>query len=63
MGKIPFVCALNKTDLAEQWETQPADESTLAARGWTVLRTSAKTGESVEDAFARLAQAMMGKQG
>lgn len=63
MGKIPFVCALNKTDLAEQWEIQPADESTLAARGWTVLRTSAKTGESVEDAFARLAQAMMGKQG
>jgi small GTP-binding protein len=63
MGKVPFIFALNKSDLAEQWEIQPADESTLAARGWTVLRTSAKTGESVEDAFARLAHAMMGKQG
>ena len=34
----------------------------MRARGWIVLRTSAKTGEGVEEAFQSLAQAMLGQK-
>jgi small GTP-binding protein len=61
MGNIPFVLLLNKCDLAEQWEIEADTDKTLAARGWQVLRTSAKTGENVEKAFSQLAQATLVK--
>jgi small GTP-binding protein len=59
MAKVPAVLVLNKCDLADQWEIEPEREAALAKSGWTVLRTSAKTGESVEEAFLKLAQAML----
>lgn len=59
MGKIPAVLVLNKCDLAEQWEIEPDREAALVSSGWTVLRTSAKTGEAVEEAFSKLALAML----
>ena len=31
----------------------------LAEQGWHIVRTSAKTGEGVEDAFAALTRAML----
>jgi small GTP-binding protein len=58
MGKIPFVFLLNKCDLVDQWEIDPDAEKNLAAKGSGVLRTSAKTGEGVDEAFMRLALAM-----
>jgi small GTP-binding protein len=61
MGKIPFVCLLNKCDLADQWEIEPDAEKNLASHGLGTLRTSAKTGEGVEEAFMRLALAMLPK--
>jgi len=61
MGAIPFVFLLNKCDLADQWEVDPDDEKNISARGLTPLRTSAKTGENVEEAFVRLALAMLPK--
>ncbi|MGB0034661.1 MAG: Rab family GTPase [Candidatus Acidiferrales bacterium] len=61
MGKVPFVFLLNKCDLADQWEIEPETEKILAGRGWTVMRTSAKTGELVEEAFTDLARAMLAK--
>jgi small GTP-binding protein len=61
MGTIPFVFLLNKCDLTDQWEMDPDDEKNISARGFAPLRTSAKTGENVEEAFMRLAVAMLPK--
>ena len=61
IGKVPAVLALNKCDLTDQWEIEPAQETQLAAAGWTLERTSAKTGDAVQDAFSKLAQAMLAK--
>lgn len=57
LGDIPSVIALNKTDLADQWQLKPADEQTLAAGGRHAIRTSAKTGDGVESTFQWLADA------
>jgi len=61
IGKVPAVLALNKCDLADQWDIEPAQETQLTAAGWTLERTSAKTGDAVENAFSHLAQAMLAK--
>ena len=53
--------ALNKFDLTDQWEIDPARDTQLAGAGWMVERTSAKTGEAVEKAFVHLGQAMLAK--
>ncbi|MGA7917153.1 MAG: Rab family GTPase [Candidatus Acidiferrales bacterium] len=58
-GKLPAVLVLNKDDLRDQWEIDGAQEAALAANGWTVLRTSAKTGAAVENVFLHLGQAML----
>ena len=59
-GGIPFVLVINKSDLIRDWEIDSALESQLAAQGWSILRSSAKTGEGVEEAFALLARKMLG---
>jgi small GTP-binding protein len=59
IGKLPAVLVLNKDDLKDQWEIDPAQEATLAETGWTVRHTSAKTGEAVENVFLHLGQAML----
>jgi 50S ribosomal subunit-associated GTPase HflX len=61
MGKIPAVLVLNKRDLIAQWEIEPDRETRLAADGWSVFRSSAKTGESVEQVFSQLTLAMLRK--
>jgi small GTP-binding protein len=59
MGKIPAVLVLNKSDLTTQWEIEQDREARLAADGWSIFRTSAKTGESVEQVFSQLTLAML----
>ncbi len=58
-GKIPFVFLLNKVDLKDEWEVEKDAEDRLAERGWMVLRSSAKTGESVDAAFEALGHKML----
>lgn len=58
IGKVPFVLALNKVDLADQWRADAAALERAGEGGWKIVRTSAKTGEGVEDAFGILARAM-----
>jgi|SRR5215475_5859776 len=60
VGVIPFVFALNKCDLLQDWEVDSAVEAQLADKGWNTLRSSAKTGEGVEEAFCLLARKMLG---
>jgi small GTP-binding protein len=59
MGKIPAVLVLNKSDLTTQWEVEQDREARLAGDGWSIFRTSAKTGESVEQVFSQLTLAML----
>lgn len=54
-GKLPFVMLLNKSDLTEQWSTSEGDVAELENRGWWLRRSSARTGEAVEEAFTDLA--------
>jgi small GTP-binding protein len=61
VGRIPFVLVVNKTDLRDQWEIQPADVARLANVGWNVFESSAKTGETVEQVFDTLVQTMLAK--
>lgn len=58
-GEVPELLALNKSDLKERWQLGDADERTLAG-AWDVVRTSAKTGEGVEQIFQRIGRAMLG---
>jgi len=59
IGDIPFLCLLNKTDV-DDWDISDVTIEDLTSQGWTVLRTSAKTGEGVESAFSDLAQRIAG---
>jgi small GTP-binding protein len=59
VGKLPFVCVVNKADVRESWEIQQADLDDLVSRGWTVVETSAKTGAAVEELFHTLTDTMM----
>jgi len=57
IGKVPFILVVNKVDLADSWEIDP---TALERFGVPVVRTSAKSGENVEDTFAALARAIGG---
>lgn len=57
VGSIPAVVAFNKADLTSEWSLTKADEDSVAARGLHGIRTSAKTGEGVEETFKWLAEA------
>lgn len=61
IGQAPFILLINKCDLTEEWEIEQTAIDALAQKGWTVIRTSAKTGEGVEEAFTSLAERMMEK--
>ena len=58
IGGVPFLLLLNKADLNADWQVDQVGLWKIAERGWTVVKTSAKTGAGVDDAFAKLARAM-----
>ena len=60
VGVIPFVFVINKCDLSQDWEVDSALQEQLTEKNWNLLRSSAKTGEGVEEAFALLARKMLG---
>lgn len=55
-GNLPFALLINKADIADEWETDERKIESLARLGWTIFRTSAKTGASVEEAFLALGE-------
>jgi small GTP-binding protein len=59
VGHVPFVLLLNKADLQNDWDLVAQSVETLQNAGWTILRTSAKTGEGVEEAFQLMANRMV----
>ena len=58
-GSLPHLLILNKLDLIDQWDLEPEAEAGLIAVGTPILRTSARTGDGVEDAFCGLAARML----
>jgi hypothetical protein len=59
LGGVPFILALNKADLTTQWEVDEARMQSLAATNFPLMKTSAKEGSGVEEAFAQLARRMV----
>jgi small GTP-binding protein len=58
IGRVPFLLLMNKADLDRDWQVDERTLLKLAERGWPVMKTSAKTGAGVEDAFVKLARTM-----
>jgi small GTP-binding protein len=57
-GPVPFLLALNKADLASQWEINDSRIADLEARQWKFFKTSAKDGAGVEEMFVELGRLM-----
>jgi len=53
LGAVPFVVAVNKSDLELTWQIGGALDA-LRDRGWRLVSTSAKTGAGVEGMFTAL---------
>jgi small GTP-binding protein len=60
LGPVPYVVVLNKSDLEAEWQIDDRGLWRLIDQGAPVVRTSAKTGAGVEDAFRALTRAMLG---
>lgn len=59
VGRVPAPVLLNKLDLEDEWELDDERLSALGLDPRTVLRTSARTGAGVEQAFTRLARGLL----
>jgi small GTP-binding protein len=55
VGDVPAILAMNKIDLSDAWTADESDYARLRDTGLDPIFSSAKTGEGVEEAFARLA--------
>lgn len=54
IGPRPFLLLANKADDRANWEVPDSAWEELNGRDWTILETSAKTGQHVEEAFLTL---------
>jgi hypothetical protein len=61
VGPLPFIFIINKNDLIEEWEIEEEAITECQNMGWQVIKSSAKTGEGVEEAFGWLAKEMVEK--
>ncbi len=59
VGTIPVVFVFNKSDLMDSWEIEPIQLEALEKQGMVSVRTSAKEGSGVEEAFATLVEMML----
>ena len=59
VGDVPFILLINKADLVEEWRIPKEELESLAAKGWTIRCTSAKTGDHVEESFQQLTARML----
>ena len=59
IGNVPHRLLVNKADIAPSWEVTDADLAAVSDQGIRWLKTSAKTGLAVNEAFVSLAQEMV----
>jgi small GTP-binding protein len=55
----PWLLVINKVDLVAESEITDSHIGELERRGWTILRTSARTGQGVEATFGALARRLL----
>ncbi len=64
VGKIPFILLLNKVDLVEDFSVIDEKLSQAIyqtyANDFKIIKTSAKTGEGVEESFFKLTEMLLG---
>ena len=58
-AKVPFIFLLNKADLKDEWEVGADTAKQIGERDWTIMHSSAKTGQAVEEAFEELGRKML----
>lgn len=56
VGAKDFYLLINKSDLSENWEIDDETLNDFAANGWKIIKTSAKTGDNVDETFTALAE-------
>lgn len=59
VGEIPFLLLLNKVDLIDLWEVDDSILFNSIDHNLPVIKTSAKTGLGVEEAFAAMANLIL----
>ncbi len=59
IDQVSFVVAINKCDLVDEWRLSDRQLEQLRALGGPIFRTSALTGDEVENAFAALARQIL----
>ena len=59
VGDVPFMVILNKSDLVDEWELKDDALEVLRERNWSMLRSSAKLGTGVEEAFNTITQKIL----
>jgi small GTP-binding protein len=59
IGHVPFVLMLNKSDLTAGWEIGEEPLAELTEKGWDVIKTSARSGSGVEEAFLSLTKKIL----
>ena len=59
VGEVPFVTLINKFDLVADWEVDDRQLEALSQTGWVIRRTSAKTGEFVNESFELLGEKIL----
>ena len=60
IGNTPFILLFNKVDLLPEWDITDDDITELVGQGMVCLKTSAKSGENVENAFQQLSRMILG---
>ena len=58
-GDIPFVAVLNKSDLIDDWKIDEEMLKDMQQKNWLLIKSSAKLGNGVEEAFSALAQKIL----
>ncbi len=50
---------MNKWDITDEWEIESTEIDDVIQKGWTVIKTSAKSGVGVEEAFQTLTKKIL----
>lgn len=59
VGDVPFALLVNKFDLEDEWNIDLQRIDDLQSLGWQIRKTSAKSGQMVNESFEWLANTML----